>query len=419
MKTTPLLIASAWIVTLVAAFTIGSKSNTPDPSEQAKQSSSSNNIRITQRSKSRTQDTNSTRKTTTGSLKSATNNESGITSVMFTQNPLARNQALIEFINRLNSEDFETVVAEFRGLGITRDRMSEYSMLLHAWAKVDPLAALKYAQENTGTPFARQTILASWAETNPDAALNWAQQNHEGEEANPWLVGVIRGIAPNDLDKATEIMTSLPYSTERGDALSLIVPHIMKLGQAKADAWLNGIEDERLRAGGAAYLAEAIAKEDPVKAAAWVMNLQDTSAIARAAGNVTEAWASQDFDAALNWTNSLTEEAKTNAARGIIPHYASKNPAEASAWVRTMSSEPEYQRLTTSFIWHTARTNPEMSLSHVAEMTDKRSQSRYYSRILDSWRQRDPDTATQWVENNSIPENVRKRFLREADNNDR
>ena len=84
-------------------------------------------------------------------------------------------------------------------------------MLLSAWAKHDPLAALDYASANTGSPFARQSILTSWAATDPIAAMRWAEDNHEGNEANPWMVGVIRGIAASDPERATQLMNSMPY----------------------------------------------------------------------------------------------------------------------------------------------------------------------------------------------------------------
>ena len=138
--------------------------------------------------------------------------------------PVERAKAFLALIQTLETDDFLNVVADFRALGITEQRMSEYGMLLHAWAKADPEGALDYAIKNTGTPFARQAIMASWSSDDPEAAIAFARDNYEGEGANPLLVGIIRGIAPSDLSRASDLLQELPYSRERGDALQSILP---------------------------------------------------------------------------------------------------------------------------------------------------------------------------------------------------
>ncbi len=421
MKTAHIILSAAWIATVVAAFTIGSKLGSDGTSEaqEGNAARQAENGRSSQRVATR--DRASGTNLRGGSSRDRTGSDSAsdasrITTIMSDDNPVARAEALIELINRLGANDFEQTVSDFRELGITRERMSEYAMLLHAWAKIDPLAALDYAKENTGTPFARQTILASWAADNPEAALDWANKNHEGEGANPWLVGVIRGIVASNPTRATEIMAMLPYSRERGTALESIAPHIARQGTEKATAWLESISDERLRAGGAAYIADIMANSDPAAAADWVMNLKDPDAISRAAGEVAGTWADSDLNAAVAWTDSLPEGAKTRAAREVIARYASEDAERAASWMGTMSDQPEYERIVTSYIWHSARNNPELSLAQVPNITDERSRNRYYERIVGGWHQRDADAAKRWVEQQSnISDSMKERLLRAPD----
>ena len=80
-------------------------------------------------------------------------------SIIRGENPLERNRALLAFIDQLGPGDFEQAVASFRSLGITDDRMGEYSLLLTAWGQADPISALTYAKANTGNNFATDTIL--------------------------------------------------------------------------------------------------------------------------------------------------------------------------------------------------------------------------------------------------------------------
>ena len=412
MNLSRIIIPAAWLLSIVVAFLIGGKI-AHSPERQSASSSEKNANYTSPRQRTSEKSAPSARKTTSSRQNSSrASRDLEITSIANNDDPIARVSDLLKLIGTLGASDFQAVVADFRALGITRERMGEYGMLLHAWAKVDPLGALDYAEAQTGTPFARQTILASWATDDPDSAVTWAKDHHEGEGANPWLVGVIRGLASTNSTRATEILNDLPYSRERGRALSAIIPHIARQGQEKGILWLETITDERLHAGATSYLAANLAKTNPERTAEWISSLSDSDAKTRAAGNVAEKWAEQDLQSALTWTDTLDGSSKTNAAREVIGTYAKENPEQASAWLKTMSGEPGYGKIVESYIWNTVRSNPEAALAHIPEIQDPKSQSRYYERILRSWKGRAPQAADTWMDNNDVSKALRKRVNR-------
>ncbi|NWK56096.1 hypothetical protein HW115_10785 [Verrucomicrobiaceae bacterium N1E253] len=414
MNYTRIIIPSAWGVSLVAAFLIGgqSKQSSNDSDDSGSQSQgqsysstssggSGNSLaEIRKRSHSR------------NSAKSSSAKSFEIGDIASNIDPVSRTSDLLKLINTLGPNDFQQVVADFRALDMTRERMSEYAMLLHAWAKVDPVGALDYAEQNTGTPFARQTILASWASDDPESAIVWAKEHHEGDRANPWLVGVIRGIASTDPKRATEVMHELPFSRERGEALGSIVPYIAKQGHDQALLWLDTIKDEKLLNGATAYMASNLAKSDPKTTADWVSTLDDNEAKHRAVREVAEQWEDQDLSSAIAWANTLDGNSKTQAANELIGDYARENPAEAANWLQSMNNEPGYQSTLRSYIWSTSRSHPEFSLAQVSEIPDARSQERYYERILSRWKQQDAEAASSWINNNPVPDTVLKRLNR-------
>jgi hypothetical protein len=171
--------------------------------------------------------------------------------LMRTTDPIERSKAWLDFVNSVDPSEFESVVASFRSLGMTESRMTEYSMLLSAWAKKDPMQALEYAKENTGNRFARNTILTAWAAYDPDGAIRWAEQNHEAKEGegNPWMIGVIQGLAASDPARASQLLASMNLSEERGEALGVLLPSILAQGPDAAKAWAAAITDESLKAG--------------------------------------------------------------------------------------------------------------------------------------------------------------------------
>lgn len=209
------------------------------------------------------------------------------------ENALDRSRAMLSWIDSLAPEEFEGAVERFRSLGLTEARMGEYAMLLTAWAELDPTAALAYTKENTRGGMATGTVLTAWASRDPESAIAWAKANHEGDDANPYMVGIIRGLAETNPARATELLQDLPFSRERGEALNAMLPHLMQMGAEGAKGWINGITDERLKDGAIARFAESMAKEDPAGTADWLIaNLGDAST--RSVDEVYEEWAKKD-----------------------------------------------------------------------------------------------------------------------------
>jgi len=319
--------------------------------------------------------------------------------------PLERTQAWLDFINTLDPEQFESVVAEFRESNHTREHMAEYGMLLTAWAKVDPLAALDYASEHTGTPFARNTILASWAANDPNGAIAWAEQNHQGEGANPWMVGVIRGVASYDPERASELMSGMPFSRERGEALSAVLPQILQRGTDATKAWVASIDDERLRAGIIQRVAEDFAKEDPRGTADWLLAEGGESAN-RSMDDVITTWAREDQDGAVAYYNTLPAgDARSNALRGLTNQMAMDDPQAAADFLDAHRSDAN-DRVYQQFVWHSFGKEPALAADYIARIENPREQEGMYRRMLDGWLRRDYDAATAWIGSTPLPENV-------------
>lgn len=331
--------------------------------------------------------------------------------LMRTADPLERTRAWLEFVNSIAPGDFESVVASFRALGITDSRMGEYSMLLSAWAKSDPLQALDYAQANTGNPFARNTILTAWAGYDPEGAIQWANNNHNGDGANPWMIGVIRGIAANDPLRASQLLASMPYSEERGEALGALLPSILAQGHDAARAWAEAIPDEMLRQGAIGRLAETMAAKDPAATAEWLAR-NGGEAADRSMDNVISSWMASEEAAAIAFYKNLPAgDLRSNALRGVANSLALENPAAAADFLAANSADAN-DRVYQQFVWHSFGESPEIAANHVGKITNPRDQERMYQRVLDSWLRRDFDNAATWIQNTALPQNVQERAQR-------
>lgn len=321
------------------------------------------------------------------------------------ENALDRSRAMLSWIDSLAPSEFEAAVAKFRSLGLTEERMGEYAMLLTAWAEVDPTAALAYTTEKTRGGMATGTVLAAWASRDPESAIAWAEANHEGEEANPYMIGIIRSLAAANPTRATELLQALPFSGERGEALRAMMPHLLKEGPDAAKAWIASLSDERLRDGATARFAEEMAKTDPAATASWLLsNLGEAST--RSVDEVFEQWAQTDKEAASASFASLPQgDARTRALRGLVTIEARTDPQAAAKLMNSHPADVD-DRMVYHFIWNSFDKAPGVAAGQIALIEDADGRNRMYQRALGSWLEDDQAAAQRWIDSANLPEQV-------------
>lgn len=336
---------------------------------------------------------------------------SRLESIVRGENPLDRNRALLAFIDQLGPGDFEEAVAHFRSLGMTESRFGEYALLLSAWAKADPLAALTYAKANTGNRFATNTILTSWASADPEAAIRWAESNHDGEGANPYLAGIIRSLAGSDPLRATQLLTGMPRSQERGEALDAMLPHLLAQGADATRSWIEDITDDSLRNGAMVRATERLGAIDPAGTAAWLI-ANPSEATQRRMDDVYSAWAQKDEQAAMSSLAALPSgENRSNALRGVVSSVAIKNPKAAVSMMDRFPNDVT-DRVVQNVVWHSFRSDPSLAMNQISRIADERERERMYGRTLEAWLDRDSAAATAWLRKNPVPASVLERLNR-------
>lgn len=337
--------------------------------------------------------------------------------IVRSENPLDRSRAMLKWIDSLAPGDFEEAVEHFRNLGVADSRRGEYAMLLTAWAQVDPTAALAYTTENTRGGMATGTVLSAWATRDPEAAIAWAKANHDDDDdANPYMSGIIRGLAETNLPRATELLADLPFSRERGDALNAMIPHLLSLGTDSAKDWVASLSDEALRDGAIARLADSqMAREDPAGTAEWLLeNLGERSS--RSVDEVFEELAKVDMNATIAAFEKIPADNERARSRGLVAMVQVQTREDPSAAIALMDKYPEAvsNRVVQHFIWNSFDQDPQLAVSQISRMNEGGDQRRMYERALDAWIDRDEVNAVAWINANSsdIPDQVVKSLAR-------
>lgn len=332
-------------------------------------------------------------------------------SIVRGENPLERNRALLAYLDQLGPGEFEEAVAHFRSLGLTEARMGEYSLLLTAWAQADPVAALAYAKENTRGGFAQDTVLTTWATTDPEAAIRWAQSNHEGDGPNPFIPGIIRGLAQTDPDRATQLLATMPRSGERGKGLDFILPHLLQQGTDATREWITALTDDSLKNGAMLRVAGQFAAADPAGTASWLL-ANPGEASQRRIDDVYGTWAAKDSQAAVNSFATLPAgEARSDALRGLIGSVASEDPKQALSLLDRYPNDVD-DRVVRNFIQSSFGNDPATAAGQIVRIGDEREREQMYRRTLGAWLQRDAAAANAWIQSNPVPDSVIERINR-------
>ena len=324
--------------------------------------------------------------------------------------PLERQSALMELINRLGPAEFAAVAEQYRGMDHFGDSRGEFNLILRGWAKADPLGALEYTAKQPDGERHTAMVLAAWAGNDAAAAERWALDHHEGDGPNPYLSAVIRGIAAYDIAHASRLAESMPRSAERGEAMEAIVRALFVQGTESAMAYPSSIQDPQLRAGCVSMIAERLASKDAEKAAAWLASTPDADAQTRGARRVAEALARQDVTQAAAWVKKLSPEAQAEAARGVIIPMSSADIPGTAKWVSTLNGIPNYDRVVEEYVWSCDQRSPEQSAAWIQGIANVEQRTRLYHRMLGEWAKRDANAVKNWVASNNVPGSVANRF---------
>ncbi len=326
------------------------------------------------------------------------------------EDPLERNRALLAFLDQLGPGEFAEALDHFQSLGLMDERGGEFALLLTAWAKADPTAALAYAEEKTEGDFAKDTILTAWASRDPEAAIRWALANHEGTDANPYLAGIIRSLGQTDPTRATQLLASMPFGDERGRSLNFFLPQLLAQGPQATRDWIDRLKDPALRNGATLRSVDRLAQIDIEGTAQWLIANPSDAANDRL-DNVYEVYAEKDYAAAFASYQAISPgNARSNALAGIVDTVTGQNPAAGFKLLDQYPADVN-DAVIRQALWNGGQDLP-LVVNNINRLEDPASRERFYNRYLDRWLDRDPAAAKAWISKNQLPPNVLNQLSR-------
>ncbi len=323
--------------------------------------------------------------------------------------PILRAAAFSRILEQLDADNIEAAVKEFDAMPPGFDRGREFNLLLYAWGRIDGAAALAYLEERGETRRAGMgrgaermgafSVMSGWASTDPDGALAWLSQNQTEDGNSPLVLGIINGIAPTNLQKASEIMYDLPLGWQRNRAADMLIDHYLQQGTGFTTRWAENLPSGELKSGILSRVAGRLADADPAASADWVLSLSEGEEKEQALTSLVQQWSRQDPAKASEWVDSLSSpELKAQGYRAIVDtHLRRRDVAAATAFVNQRNPGPELDPAIGRLAQWLRRSDPPTALSWAAAVSNNEQRFALMDEIVKDWSQRDPEAARAFL----------------------
>lgn len=301
-------------------------------------------------------------------------------------NPIVRMQAFAELLQDPTDEDIAQAVEAYGKLPEGPSRFSELRLLTFSWAQVDPQGAMKWVKSLDGFEqrIGSGSIMDSWARNNSDEAVAWARENFDGGEGseNPYFVGIISGMAENNLIGATDLMTELPYGRVRGRAASILFEQTWKKGEDVSMHWAENLPEGSLQNFAYREIGEKIARDDLGRAVEWVDNMDESQVKAAVSEDVAEIWARKNPVDAAQWVASMPEgEARSESMEEVVSQWARKDPTATADWLNQFPSGELMDEPIQRFVREVVRDDPEIAMTWAEAIVNEERKERTVTEV--------------------------------------
>ncbi len=311
--------------------------------------------------------------------------------------------SFIDAVRSVNSGNIDQVVAAFETLPPSYERNMEMRLLMQAWARFDPAAALSYAKGlgNTESRLAITEAMTAWSEKDPDAALAWVRENIDPAEANKqgYLPGLISGIATRDLGRADELLRSIEDRNARWQASALLVQRYLQQSPEEVMAWANSLpnEDPNLRNGILGQVSAALAKRDPQNCARWAETLEPGEGRNRVVSSLIAQWSRRSPSEAAQWAGDLDDiSTRVHGMTQVVNYWAFKDPVAAAEWLdgypRTAETDPVVQ----TFVNRVTTRDPASAADWANVIVDPKRRDASVRQVLKTWNHSNATSAEAW-----------------------
>ncbi|MGO8701072.1 MAG: hypothetical protein ACLQVY_25550 [Limisphaerales bacterium] len=327
----------------------------------------------------------------------------------------------------------------------TRNRL--LARALGNYARINPKGAASYVHLITSAQEreeAYMNIAREWADQDPVGAVAWAKDWPATMRWEIWmmLLGRLTGMDRTDL--AVQLVMSRPESKTQIDLLGNLARQWAQNDLEGAIAWFKTLPPGRGRDKVFECLGGDWGDVDPKGALAYAQSLPSSVSVRNFIASVVGSWVQNDPAAAADWALSIPDSAQrkdmlvnfvikswtgtapeaaatyaaalqdgelqTAAVLKIVGESTFWNGADLAAWVGKFPPGDLRDQCVAMEV-NSAFSDPPAVVAMLDACNDPQLIQKYGEQIGNAWLNRDPNSATAWIQNSALGNDVKQRLL--------
>lgn len=266
--------------------------------------------------------------------------------------------------------------------GFSQDAFLALNTAVHTLAQKDSKELQRWFTENRSEipPDQLSRLITNSASTNPEGAAHLLTLIPEGAQADNSYRSVAMNWARQDIAAARQFLSTLPEGSARNQFQAALIGRLAETNLPEALREIEGVADAALQ-----------------------------KTLLSSAAQQTKA--PQDF---ARWLQSRPQDNKNAALYGeITQRWFRADPAATAAWIETLPAGAAQQKSIETYAVEMTGNDPKAAIEWAQRIDNAKSREATLTRIVSQWHRADEAAAADWVKESSLPEKVKKRYLKD------
>ena len=315
-------------------------------------------------------------------------------------------------IAELDDSQLQEALAEVeKSVREPQQKMMFYSLLLGQWAETDGRAAMAYAQTKLekGSMFdmgVTSSVLGTWARRDPEAVWKWLETEHkdDGSDRTRMMAvsSIFAGMAANNLDSAIARLGTLDEQS-RAMALNGIAMSASDDASRRRLLERSASLPPDQRAQIRQSVAGQWAMNSPDDAVAWIHSLpaDEQKPILESAGRMM-LWMKPALGAEI-MLEGADEKEKPQLYNQVAMQWAQQDPRAAGEWLTKQPQGPELDAARQSYAMVVAQRDPAAAMDWARSVQDESQRAQSIGQVYQMWRARDSAAANAALAASGLP----------------
>jgi hypothetical protein len=332
---------------------------------------------------------------------------------------LIRSRKMSAFLDAMGPEDLPEALEAFES---RRRFLTDYEIrwFMMAWARFDPKTAYERAlvwPERLRRSVAEAAIYA-WAFRDPENALVAIRLAGDRELTKQLHAALVAAWSRSgDKLGASDYIATLEPGNERQRYTSRLATEFMMVGPEAVMEWAESVSEEDALYKRSVFQKATIvlATVDGPQAAAWLEGHLEEPHGDASIVFVVRQWARTDPKAAFSWAVQLDPGDQRNRAVGEgYRAWLAVDSEAAEAWLTDALPDESLDQAVRFHVLAQSDEAPERAMNWAQKIQDERLREDLLVAEGQKWVGRDPDRASEWVEQSGLDEEIQLWILKSA-----